>query len=264
MINKVIYTCLIGFYDDLKDPKYVIEDWDYICFSNHLKQSDFNVWKIIKIPNQFFLSNTKLSRLPKIRPDLFLKDYDYSLYIDSNITILDDFLHKILMEKINKNIFMSVPYHFERNCIYEEAKICVEIGKEKKQKADRLMKFYRKENFPENFGLFENGLIFRNHKNKNFKRLSEHWWFIYKKFSRRDQLSLMYIIWKLNLNIEPLFPVDFKLRESLHFEFKNHLINNQYIKKPSEFRKKYFQIHIKSTSIFIKLFGKILINKNFK
>ena len=38
MNKKVIYTSLVGEYDVLPEPSFVMKDWDYICFSNDYKK----------------------------------------------------------------------------------------------------------------------------------------------------------------------------------------------------------------------------------
>ena len=38
MNKKVIYTCLVGNYDVLRQPLAIDESYDYICFSNDIKE----------------------------------------------------------------------------------------------------------------------------------------------------------------------------------------------------------------------------------
>jgi hypothetical protein len=51
--KKVIYTCIFGNYDLLRDPLIVNEKWDYICFTDQDIKS--NVWIIEKITNDCFI-----------------------------------------------------------------------------------------------------------------------------------------------------------------------------------------------------------------
>lgn len=50
MNKNVIYTCLTGNYDGLKQPKYIYDGYDYICFSNEFSESHIGIWEIRKIP----------------------------------------------------------------------------------------------------------------------------------------------------------------------------------------------------------------------
>ena len=52
--------------------------------------------------------------------------------------------------------------------------------------------------FPQHYGLSENNILIRNHKDPNIIKFMKKWWKMIKKGSKRDQLSLMYIFWKYN------------------------------------------------------------------
>ena len=105
MNKSVIYTCLTGNYDGLKQPKYIYDGYDYICFSNEFSESHIGIWEIRKIP---FETNDKLrlSRFVKINPHLALPEYEYSLWMDSNLQIVGDELKDKLDELIQKDTFI--------------------------------------------------------------------------------------------------------------------------------------------------------------
>lgn len=199
MNNKVIYTSIIGNYDSLNDPKYIMPDWDYICFSNNIKKRKGSIWEIRPIPFQH-TDNTILSRYPKMNPHLVLSEYEYSLYIDANIEFLDDSIERRIYELISKDILLSAIPHPNRNCIYLEAQICIEGGLETRKQIEKQIKFLKAEKYPENNGLFENGLIFRQHNTPLISSMSKEWWDLFLRFSKRDQLSFGYILWKKNIN----------------------------------------------------------------
>lgn len=92
---------------------------------------------------------------------------------------------------------MAFKKHPVRNCIYQELMACVKLKKETKEKAKTIYKFYIKEKFPENQGLYETNIIIRKHNNSECIKLMEMWTRELKKGSHRDQLSLNYCIWKL-------------------------------------------------------------------
>ena len=50
MNRKVIYTCIVDGYDELRQPLAVDPDFDYICFSNDYQQIKVGVWEIRPIP----------------------------------------------------------------------------------------------------------------------------------------------------------------------------------------------------------------------
>lgn len=85
--KKVIYTCILGNYDELKEPKIIHKDFDYICFTDN-ETITSNVWKIINVTNDLNdLDIIRKQRAYKMLPHKFLKNYDFSIYIDGNIDL---------------------------------------------------------------------------------------------------------------------------------------------------------------------------------
>ena len=62
--RKVIYTVITGDYDYLRTPKYVNEDYDYICFTNN-KRIKSTFWKVRRIKNSEGLDDIRLQRYIK-------------------------------------------------------------------------------------------------------------------------------------------------------------------------------------------------------
>ena len=194
-----------------------------------------SIWKIESIPYQ---SKNKwiLSRYPKLLPHRVLKEYKYSLYIDANIEILDSHIEDRINELIeNQHLISLIPHPF-RNCIYKEAQACIELGLDKRRIIEKQIAFLNSEKYPANNGLFENGLIFRCHNNSEIASLDEEWWNLYLKYSKRDQLSLCFLLWKHNIYCEPFTSVGLSVRNipSINYSFhKNSLIRrtNIYIQK---------------------------------
>lgn len=222
-MKKVVYTVLIGNYDELKDPSFINEEWDYICFSDHLKQDDYNVWKIENV-NHDSLSTIELSRLPKLCPHLFLKDYDISLYIDSNIDLKSNFIYQRAKElEQDLHAIISIPKHPTRDCIYEEAEILKYRGKTIPHLVNKQLSFLLNQGFPKNYGLFENNIIWRRHQNDQITQLGNDWWELLLKYSKRDQMGFSYCLWKHQINCLTFMPPEISdHRKCQHFEFNKH------------------------------------------
>ena len=127
-----------------------------------------------------------------------------------------------MQELIEEGVLISIPKHPLRDCVYDEASVCIKIGKEKKSVIQRQMEKLRKEGFPENFGLFESGIIFRNHMHKKVVELDEAWWKEYLNYSKRDQLSLRYALWKNQITCVPFFEEGYNVRNHPGFLFPKH------------------------------------------
>ena len=71
------------------------------------------------------------------------------------------------------------------------------------------------EGFPQNYGLPENNIIYRKHNKAEIISIMNDWWYMLEHYSRRDQLSLPYVLWKHNIKCENVicFPntrIDYK------------------------------------------------------
>lgn len=235
MANNVVYTCLTGNHDEILPHLYRMEGWDYICFTDVPDKINTNFWEV-RLLEDSDLDLYKLSRLPKLQPHLFLNEYTYSLYIDANIDITTDRLEDRLEELIANECELSIRYHPDRDCLYKEASLCKSRKLDKEDLIDAQLKVYRQSGFPKHFGLFENNIIFRRHNEGSIVRLDNEWWTLYCKYSRRDQLSLMYLLWKLELNCTPMFLEQKHLLDTKGFGYRYHKYPNS-IGRISSFKK---------------------------
>ena len=203
-MKKCVYTCLVGNYDYPRSQS-ISKEWDYICVCDRAFEHD--TWKCVEFDKRE-MSSSLASRLPKILPHKFLSEYDYSVYIDASITMLED------VEKLCNYVGwpdFGTRIHSDRNCVFQEIDICLAIGKGNSKDLRRQRDFYTKEKIPRTFGLFENGILFRSHNHPDIIRLGDLWWDHLVKFSHRDQVSLPYVVWKNRIrHLISTFPKDFK------------------------------------------------------
>lgn len=213
--NLAVYTALFGNYDRLIDPAKKYADCDFICFTDQ-KDMKSKIWNI-KYINDDSLSSHMMNRRYKLFPHLFFKEYTYSLYIDSNIKIKNNPLE--LVNKYLSEFDMAVPIHFARNCVYKESEEVIHTGKAKEEDVKKQMSAYHADGFPQNFGLTENSILLRKHHQEDIIKLMESWWNQLHIFTQRDQLSLMYLIWKFQINIAQM---EESARGSIYFQLELH------------------------------------------
>ena len=60
---------------------------------------------------------------------------------------------------------------------------------------DPLSKQYKLDGYPENIGLYENGILFRKN-NDNVNKFNQLWFDETAKWNTEDQISMMYSLWK--------------------------------------------------------------------
>lgn len=225
MKNKyVIYTVLVGGYDDILQPAVIDERFDYILFSNDFDTDKIGVWNIRHIPLMIENDNKRLSRYPKTHPETLLSEYEASLYIDANIQIMDQWVYDRFVEFYESDtIFAGVKLVLTgRDCIYDHAfdmsnGFCVEHDYIALKQCHTLFNL----GFPAHFGLNENNVIFRIH-NEKMRCVDEDWWTWIQNSSSRDQLSYMYCLWHHNIPITYFLPVGEDARNGKHFSMVYH------------------------------------------
>lgn len=217
-----VYTCIFGDYDEILEPVFQNPNYDYYVITDK-EVSKNSVWKKkdISYLNIDNLSNSEKNRFVKLHPHLFLKEYDYSLYIDGNIRIMADI--QPLIEDMDKRI-LGVHRHDVRNCIYTEANvIMLEKRFEKiKNEVNKQIIAYSNEGFPKHQGLYENPILIRKHNDKKCIDIMELWWSQLEQFSKRDQLSLPYVLWKNNIKEDDIYILGNNLRMNPRFRQYHH------------------------------------------
>lgn len=188
-----VYTGIFGNYDYLLDPEIdQDENVDLICFTNNPNLTSHK-WNIRLISDEI-ISDHMLNRKVKVLPHLFLKEYEFSLYIDGNIILKNNIL-PFFEKYCTSDFLMCLPKHLDRNCIYDEADICILQKKDREEIIRSQMAFYHKQSYPEKNGLYENNILLRKHNDEIIRKVMESWWEQLNNWSKRDQLSLCYVFW---------------------------------------------------------------------
>jgi hypothetical protein len=197
MPNKIaIYSCITGGYDRLKNPAVVDPRFDYICFTDgQLETCDNCIWQIKQLP-KIGCDTIRLSRFPKMQPDKLMSEYDYTLYIDSNIQIVDSSFYDTIIDLVSKHVAFATIPHPLRDCIYDEAKECIRQKRDNVETIIKHIKYLLSERYPTHNGLIEANILLRQTGNEQVVATDNLWWEMINRFSRRDQLSLNYALWK--------------------------------------------------------------------
>ena len=197
MNSIVVYTCITGNYDSLKQPKVISKGVDYICFTDN-QNIKSGMWQLKPIPDELkYLSNVKKQRVIKICPHKYLKKYDISVWVDGNIEIQGDinaFIAQYDLEKCP----LYVRVHPRRKCIYAEAEACIRLHKDTAENINAQIEAYKKEGYPKDIGMVESNIMLRKHNDMKCQLLCNLWASELLKHSHRDQLSFNYACWKMH------------------------------------------------------------------
>lgn len=220
-MKRVIYTCIAGGYDKLRQPGVLDADFDYICFTDEVGSGRDGVWQLRPIPFECE-DRTRLSRYVKLLPHKVLGEYEESLWIDANITIKGAGIYEAVRRVSSAGSLIAQVPHLGRDCVYDEIAACYKDLRIGFGEARRTRRHLLSEGFPRHFGLMENNLIFRKHNDPSIIRLSEMWWEEYGRFSRRDQLSLMPVLRRCGLYPDSLLGEGLNVRNVLFLEYSGH------------------------------------------
>lgn len=212
-MNKyLIYTALVGSaYDNIISLSTIDKRFDYICFvrKGDKKTEYVGNWRIVELES-VVKDNARLSRYPKLIPHKTeVANYDYSLYIDANININGDDIYAHFVKLVENDEKIALLKHPFRDCVYQEAYVCVAALKGGWFDIIRQIVSLKMSDVRPHSGLYEANFIFRKHNDVEIASFDELWWSTFMKYSKRDQLSLIYSLKKKNMRpiyfLEPGF-----------------------------------------------------------
>lgn len=221
-MNKfVVYTAIVGDYDVIHQPQALDEKFDYVLFSNDIKEKLIGVWQVRNIPYENE-DKTKIARWVKTHPEELLSEYEASVWMDGNIIIKTDFVYARIVDLFQQGVLVSSMWHNDRYCVYEEGEAVVSSHLERESVVIKWERKILKEKYPNNNGLWETNFLFRIHPDDKVRELDELWWNCIDKYSRRDQLSFPYSLWKKNLDCVFFLSDHENTRNSLDFGYCYH------------------------------------------
>lgn len=225
----VIYTAIIGSsYDQLLQPLSIRDDVDYICYvkKGTITVAANGIWQIKEVDYDN-RDNTRIARYVKMHPHVLLPNYEYSLWIDGNVQIIDKSIYNIIDGKINNDVLVSSLSHPHTNCCYDDAYICIASHKDNIWRILAQIAFLKIHRFPKNFGLYETNVLFRNHISKKVVEFNEAWWSLLSRFSRRDQLGCTYCMRKVGIPMDYFLDKGYCARNSTLFKYYPHKTKTQ-------------------------------------
>ena len=147
------------------------------------------------------LDPARASRRSKLMPHRFFPDADWSIWLDNKSRLLRDPAGIVAALKAQSDTeFFAYP-HFRRDCVYDEGQVVREMGLDDHRIVLERMRTYGAEGMPRHFGLIEGHFIVRRHS-PAVADFGEEWFDHVRRYSRRDQLSFPYLVWKTGFRYE--------------------------------------------------------------
>ncbi|HEU0199643.1 MAG TPA: glycosyltransferase domain-containing protein [Burkholderiaceae bacterium] len=199
-MSLVVYTAVAAGYDVLQPVGHSVAGVDYVCFTEP------NIvpppgWMHRPLP-RMDLPPQSQNRYAKFHPHLLFPEYEASVYVDGNIEIVGDL--QVLAERALARAQIAFYDHPVRTDPYAEAIECAKVGFDWSGSIRHQVRRYRTEGFAGDAGLFEANVIVRRHNETPVVRAMERWWQEWEHGVKRDQLSLMYVLWKERLRAQGL------------------------------------------------------------
>lgn len=193
-----VYTSITAEKDGLKEPLRR-SGADLVLFSDVPYQAPG--WDV-RPACDLFADPRRNSRAHKLLPHLYLPGYDYSLWLDGSIRVLSDV--EDLISSYLRESDIAVFKHSVRACIYSEAAACTKWELDDPAIIAAQMAKYHEDGYPTYNGLIESGVILRRHS-RLIEFFNNAWWSEVCRYSRRDQLSMNYVLDALGIRPE-FFP----------------------------------------------------------
>lgn len=195
MKKYVLYEAIIGAYDQILQPLVIDDRFDYVLFSDSIKETKVGVWQIRQLPYDKGTNKLK-SGYAKCNVEHLLGDYEASLWIDGNIQIATQYVYDRFIELVEDGVEWASIKHPSQQCTYDEICTIVELRWVLDSQVVDWYASLKKQNFPENWGLYETNVLFRKHSANIFK-VCRIWWETLLLNIRRDQFSVMYALWRV-------------------------------------------------------------------
>jgi len=194
----VLYTALLGDYDDLKEHGHPPEL--SFCFTDRpclMTKS----WTLVPCEQRPLSVDDRIrtARFYKTQPHRVLPPHRISLWTDASMRINEPL--ELVVNFLRGRSIATFKYpdiYGSRTCAFDEALACLRRGKDASDIIQGQMQRYREEGLPINFGLAETTMMVRENTTA-LARLNDTWWGEICRGSRRDQLSFDYCCWRHGL-----------------------------------------------------------------
>ena len=199
----VIYSAVFGNYDSVVKPARVFKDVDYVLFTDQpVKQAP---WRTVHV--DWFgtvddeWKDRRAARHFKAQPGMYMPKADMFIWTDMTHEV---HVHPAeIRERYVKENDIALFRHELRDCVFQEASAVLQYKMDTQDNIDRQLYLYQKENYRRRSGLWETPGVVRMNTPK-ITQVGMMWQEMMNKYSSRDQISLPYVLDKLNVDVSVL------------------------------------------------------------
>jgi FkbM family methyltransferase len=198
-MNCCVYTALLGRYENLNEQPVASQSHlPFICLTDDASLQSAS-WNCRLIKPLFLEDPVRSQRDLKIRPHLYMGDYDYSIYIDNSV-ILKQPPERLLEMFDPKNGFL-IPHHSFRESVLDEFLEVAKLGLDDSVRVFEQLNHYTF-SFPDVLAErpWWSAILVRDHRSARVRSMAEIWASHVMRYSRRDQLSVNVAFTAANLS----------------------------------------------------------------
>jgi hypothetical protein len=203
-MRTVLYACTNLAYDQIFTPVAPTPGVDFVLFSDR-RPRFVRGWQWRPLPAETAgLTPVMVNRFAKFFPHRIFPEAECSIYVDANTLMLAD-LTPLIEEFRLSGADIGLFPHKQRFDIFEEFDFAARVGKIPKEDAEKgraQLARYRAEGLPADHLFTENAIIFRRHGKPALAAAMDLWWEQMTAYTKRDQLSLPYVLYKSNLRVK--------------------------------------------------------------
>lgn len=181
-MSIVVYTAILGAWDNLRPPEVIEPGVRYVCYSD-TPRDPVPGWEIQPAYTPFD-NHARNSRLPKCLPHLHF-DAEYSIYHDANFSIRQ--LPSVIIDRNLRNADIAMYEHPCRKHVGEESEVLLKEGIGDPREVSAATTLWKHHGAP--LGLWAGGFIVRRHT-AAVREFNETWWQLFRDGCTRDQMSL--------------------------------------------------------------------------
>lgn len=207
----IVYTAIYGNKDDLKPPKHISDNCKYICFTDNPNLKS-DIWEI-RVEDPGMNDDNLNAKYYKVLPHKCFENetIEKSIWVDGAREIIgniDDFIKDVANNFQFENVRL-LKHPEGRDCVFQEIEKLLYLNsignfKVPNDVITKQKKKYIEEGMPKNFGLFNCPILIRNHFDDETQKMGNLWWDEINLESKRDQVSLPFILWKNNITFNPI------------------------------------------------------------
>jgi hypothetical protein len=192
--RRAVYTAIYGGYDTLREQPDQ-PGFDMVCFTDDPSLTS-KQWRVIHAPRRD--AHPRMSaKWFKLLPHRALPEYEYTVWTDGGNQIQREDFAETVLGAVGETGLGLIPHPW-RDRVEDEANVCIDLAKYQNQPMLEQVTHYRRKGFADTSGLWYGGVIGRDSR-RIVRKFGRRWWRENQRWTWQDQLSLPYLLWRLDL-----------------------------------------------------------------